>query len=76
MGWFMHECGHGSMTGNLTKDKVLQEIAFAIGNTCSGSYWNNQHNKHHACPQKLQHDVYIFRVRFTILFFFFEMSYL
>lgn len=57
VGWFMHECGHGSMTGNLKVDKFMQEIAFAIGNTCSGSYWNNQHNKHHACPQKLQHDV-------------------
>jgi hypothetical protein len=23
----------------------------------SGSYWNNQHNKHHATPQKLDHDM-------------------
>ena len=23
----------------------------------SASYWRNQHNKHHATPQKLNHDV-------------------
>lgn len=62
----MHECGHGSMTGNLKVDKFIQSIAFAIGNTCSGSYWNNQHNKHHACPQKLQHDVYVLSFCFSL----------
>ena len=23
----------------------------------SGAWWRNQHNKHHATPQKLKHDV-------------------
>lgn len=38
-------------------DTFLQSAAFGLGNGMSGHYWNNQHNKHHATPQKLQHDV-------------------
>jgi len=56
-GWFMHEAGHGSITGIPKIDKYIQAVTFALGNTCSGSYWNNQHNKHHATPQKLNHDI-------------------
>jgi len=56
-GWLMHEGGHGSLTGNLKVDKLLQALLFGLANGMSGSYWNNQHNKHHACPQKLEHDV-------------------
>mmetsp|Transcript_21481 Transcript_21481/g.52455 ORF Transcript_21481/g.52455 Transcript_21481/m.52455 type:complete len:421 (+) Transcript_21481:137-1399(+) len=56
-GWFMHECGHGSMTGVPLLDKKLQVFFYGLGNSMSASYWNNQHNKHHATPQKLQHDV-------------------
>jgi len=56
-GWLMHEAGHGSLTGNMKLDKIIQSITFGLGNGMSGAYWNNQHNKHHATPQKLEHDI-------------------
>jgi len=56
-GWVMHEGGHGSLTGNLKVDKIIQSIAFGLGNGMSGAYWNNQHNKHHATPQHIKYDV-------------------
>jgi len=30
-GWFMHEGGHGSLTGNMMIDRRLQEISLGIG---------------------------------------------
>jgi fatty acid desaturase len=56
-GWLMHEGGHYSMTGNITTDRFLQIIIFGIGCGMSGAWWRIQHNKHHATPQKLKHDV-------------------
>jgi hypothetical protein len=56
-GWLMHEGGHYSMTGNISTDRFLQIIIFGIGCGMSGAWWRNQHNKHHATPQKLKHDV-------------------
>lgn len=56
-GWLMHEGGHYSMTGNINMDKRLQEVIYGFGCGMSGAWWRNQHNKHHATPQKLQHDV-------------------
>jgi len=56
-GWLMHEGGHSSITGSVKVDKILQAILFGLGNGMSGDYWNNQHNKHHAAPQKLGQDV-------------------
>merc|ERR1711871_514498 len=56
-GWLMHEGGHYSMTGNIQTDRVLQLLIYGIGCGMSGAWWRNQHNKHHATPQKLQHDV-------------------
>lgn len=56
-GWFMHEWGHGSLTGNMTLDRRLQEFYYAFGCGMSAGYWRNQHNKHHAAPQKLEHDI-------------------
>jgi len=53
VGWFMHEAGHTSLTGNLTYDRLLQTVVFGLGNGLSATYWRNQHNKHHAAPQKI-----------------------
>ena len=56
-GWFMHEGGHGSLTGNLLADVSLQVVFYGTGCGMSAAFWRNQHNKHHATPQKVDHDV-------------------
>lgn len=56
-GWLMHEGGHYSLTGNINIDRGLQVILYGVGCGMSGSWWRIQHNKHHAMPQKLGHDV-------------------
>lgn len=56
-GWLMHEGGHNSLTGNITLDHIMQVIIYGVGCGMSGSWWRNQHNKHHATPQKVDHDV-------------------
>jgi fatty acid desaturase len=56
-GWLMHEAGHYSLTGNISIDRSLQIIIYGLGCGMSGSWWRNQHNKHHSMPQKLGHDV-------------------
>lgn len=55
-GWLMHEGGHYSLTGNINIDRMLQIVIYGVGCGMSGSWWRNQHNKHHATPQKLGHD--------------------
>ena len=56
-GWLMHEGGHYSLTGNIKTDRGLQIVLYGLGCGMSGSWWRNQHNKHHSMPQKLGHDV-------------------
>ena len=56
-GWLMHEAGHYSLTGNIKTDRNIQFIFYGLGCGMSASYWRNQHNKHHASPQKINHDV-------------------
>lgn len=56
-GWLMHEGGHYSLTGNISIDKALQVVIYGVGCGMSGSWWRNQHNKHHSMPQKIGHDV-------------------
>jgi len=56
-GWFMHEGGHYSLTGHIPTDRLLQIFFYGTGCGMSGSWWRNQHNKHHATPQKIGHDV-------------------
>lgn len=56
-GWAMHEGGHYSLTGVIKLDLRLQEFMYGVGCGMSAAWWRNQHNKHHATPQKLQHDV-------------------
>lgn len=55
-GWFMHEGGHGSLTGNLNIDWNIQRFFYGFGCGMSARWWRIQHNKHHATPQKLKHD--------------------
>ena len=56
-GWFQHECGHNSMTGNIWLDKRFQSASMGLGLVTSASKWNQMHNKHHATPQKIGHDI-------------------
>mmetsp|Transcript_43259 Transcript_43259/g.84785 ORF Transcript_43259/g.84785 Transcript_43259/m.84785 type:complete len:1343 (-) Transcript_43259:236-4264(-) len=56
-GWLMHEGGHYSLTGNIKVDRHIQMLCYGVGCGMSGAWWRNQHNKHHATPQKLKHDV-------------------
>lgn len=56
-GWLMHEGGHYSLTGYIPIDRALQVVLYGVGCGMSGSWWRNQHNKHHSMPQKIGHDV-------------------
>ena len=56
-GWLMHEGGHYSMTGNIKLDTGFQIALYGVGCGMSAGWWRSQHNRHHATPQKLQHDV-------------------
>ena len=51
------EAGHYSLTGDIKTDRTIQTITYGLGCGMSASYWRNQHNKHHASPQKINHDV-------------------
>ena len=55
-GWLQHEGGHYSLTGHIKIDRHLQMVIYGLGCGMSGCYWRNQHNKHHATPQKLGAD--------------------
>ena len=59
-GWLQHEGGHYSLTGNIKIDRHLQMFIYGVGCGMSGCYWRNQHNKHHATPQKLGADPDLF----------------
>ena len=48
---------HFAQTGNIKIDRALQIVLYGVGCGMSGSWWRNQHNKHHAMPQKIGHDV-------------------
>jgi len=56
-GWVMHEGGHYSLTGNIKIDRHIQTVLMGAGSAMSATYWRNQHNKHHAAPQKIDFDV-------------------
>lgn len=56
-GWLMHEGGHHSLTGYIPVDIAIQIATYGVGCGMSASFWRNQHNKHHATPQKINHDV-------------------
>jgi fatty acid desaturase len=56
-GWIQHEGGHNSLTGNIFVDKQLQAFFIGFGLSSSASMWNAMHQKHHATPQKIKHDL-------------------
>jgi hypothetical protein len=56
-GWIQHEGGHNSLTGIIKVDKTIQNIFIGFGSFVDGSMWNSMHNKHHASPQKIGHDI-------------------
>lgn len=56
-GWLMHEGGHHSLTGVPKWDRFLQSVIYGMGDGMSSSWWSSQHNRHHAMPQRLKHDV-------------------
>lgn len=56
-GWVQHEGGHNSFTGNMTIDKIVQNVFIGFGLLADGSMWNSMHNKHHATTQKIGYDM-------------------
>jgi len=56
-GLFMHDSGHRALAGNMKLDRLLQVLIFTLGLSASSSFWNNQHNKHHAATQEMGHDI-------------------
>jgi len=56
-GWLMHEGGHHSLTGIPKVDRFIQSVVYGCGDGMSSSWWSSQHNRHHAMPQRLKHDV-------------------
>jgi fatty acid desaturase 2 (delta-6 desaturase) len=55
-GWIQHEAGHGSFTCIKSLDKHIQKMTMGFGLSTSGRVWNNMHNRHHACTQKIGYD--------------------
>ena len=56
-GWVQHECGHVSFTGNKRIDRAIQTFIMGFGGGVSSSVWNSMHQRHHAAPQKIKHDI-------------------
>jgi fatty acid desaturase len=67
-GWIQHEGGHNSLTGDMKTDKALQTFFIGFGLSSSGAMWNAMHQKHHACPQKVKHDLDIDTVPLVAFF--------
>jgi len=56
-GWIQHEGGHKSLTGSMWTDMRIQAFFIGFGLSSSGAMWNAMHEKHHATPQKIKHDL-------------------
>lgn len=56
-GWVQHEGGHLSLTGSRKIDRAIQLFTMGFGGGTSASLWNSMHTRHHAAPQKIQHDI-------------------
>jgi fatty acid desaturase len=67
-GWIQHEGGHNSLTGNMKLDKYIQKFHIGFGLSSSASMWNDMHQKHHATPQKIKHDLDIDTVPLAAFF--------
>ncbi|XP_035704720.1 acyl-lipid (8-3)-desaturase [Folsomia candida] len=55
--WLAHEGGHYSLTGRPRVDSYLQKFLYGFGNGLSASWWNHNHHRHHAMPQRIHRDV-------------------
>jgi fatty acid desaturase len=55
-GLLMHDMGHRGFFCNMRLDKAIHTYFFGMSITGSATFWNNQHNKHHAATQELNHD--------------------
>lgn len=67
-GWVQHEGGHGSLTGNNLIDKSIQKLGISFGLIVHNKKWNDMHNKHHATPQKVDHDPDVDTLPFVALY--------
>lgn len=67
-GWIQHEGGHNSLTGIIKIDKFIQKIFIGFGLQVAGVMWNKMHNKHHATPQKIKHDIDLDTTPFVAFF--------
>jgi fatty acid desaturase 2 (delta-6 desaturase) len=67
-GWVQHECGHLSFTGNRRIDRAIQTFTMGFGGGVSSSVWNSMHQKHHATPQKVKHDIDLDTTPFVAFF--------
>lgn len=56
-GWIQHESGHHSLSGNPKFDRAFHAVFFGMGLGLSSTWWARGHNRHHAMPQRLKHDV-------------------
>ena len=67
-GWVQHECGHLSFTGMRSIDRAIQTFTMGFGGGVSSSVWNTMHQKHHATPQKIKHDIDLDTTPFVAFF--------
>jgi fatty acid desaturase len=67
-GWVQHECGHLSFTGHRGVDRAIQTFTMGFGGGVSSSVWNSMHQKHHATPQKVKHDIDLDTTPFVAFF--------
>ena len=67
-GWVQHECGHLSFTGIRPIDRAIQTFTMGFGGGVSSSVWNSMHQKHHATPQKVKHDIDLDTTPFVAFF--------
>ena len=67
-GWVQHECGHLSFTGVRAIDRAIQTFTMGFGGGVSSSVWNSMHQKHHATPQKIKHDIDLDTTPFVAFF--------
>ena len=67
-GWVQHECGHLSFTGNKRIDRAIQTFTMGFGGGVSSSVWNSMHTRHHATPQKINHDIDLDTTPFVAFF--------
>jgi len=56
-GFVMHDAGHRGFGCHIWKDKVWHWFIFTVCLGGSGTFWTNQHNKHHAATQEMGHDI-------------------